>query len=186
LSGHLPHHRGRPILRRKLDVLRLPQRWAGNFRELHGGIFEVWLLAHGVPFVDRHLVRRASPFRIVPVAEMEGQKGMPGLDIADGHLRLYAAAPRRNANPIPGLDTDFLRVLGRDLEEPIGRGRMQCDGAPAFGAGVEMLDDPAGRKQERIVFVGLFGGRAGLSIARPAGLLARYFSGEIAAPVIRS
>ena len=90
---------------------------------------------------------------------MEGQKDVPRLDIADGHLRFHAAAPRRNANPIPGLHADFLRIMRCDLQTFIRRGRPQCRRASRLCAGVEMLDESAGREQERIILVRLFGGR---------------------------
>ena len=88
------------ILGAEINGLRLGKRRLGDFLEFDGRIFEMRLLADGVPLIECEFIGGARPAGIIPISEMERKKKVAWLDLADRDLRLYMASPGRDANPV--------------------------------------------------------------------------------------
>ena len=90
----------------------------------------------------------------VAVAVVERHEHHAGADAADAGAGLDRAAGRRDADQVALGDAERGGVGGVELDPHVGRGGVELRGAAGLGAGVELVDGPAGGEQQRVLVVG--------------------------------
>ena len=80
---------------------------------------------------------------------------MPG-GTASSTRALSSIAPRRvvTRTTVAGLDAEPLQVVRRQAGDRLGLDRVEHRGAPGHGAGVPVLEQPAGGQDHRVLGVG--------------------------------
>jgi hypothetical protein len=133
------------------------RRWRNSRGSARRGLVD-GLLGDRVPVGEGDLIRRPKVVtvrpvapRLVPVAVVEGQEDHALADAGDAGPRPYGPARRGHLVEVAFLDPEPPGVGVRELCPDL-RGRLlglRCAGRP--GAGVELLDSPARRKEERVL-----------------------------------